>query len=100
MTHLIEHAAAYYKLSPIDIVGPLRFKHIMRARHVCCYVLRERFGMSLPLIGKTMHRDHSSVLYAVNKIRWSVQTDKTIAGAVDHLMQVPCTRFIPAALAA
>jgi chromosomal replication initiation ATPase DnaA len=56
--------------------------------------------MSLPLIGKTMRRDHSSVLYAVNKIRWSVQTDKTIAGAVDHLMQVPCTRFIPAALAA
>jgi len=96
MTHLLEHAGAYFKLDPRLLVSPARQRPIAYARQICCYVLRKRFGMSYPLIGKLMHRDHSTIIHAVEKVWYAVETDMTMAAAIEHLMQVPCSRFIPA----
>ena len=94
--HLIEHAAAYFGIEPQAIISHDRSKHLVRARHVCFYVMRKRFGLSYPQIGRTMHRDHSSVIYAVEKLWFDIERNAQIAAAVDHLMAVPCSRFIPA----
>lgn len=96
MTHLIEHAAAYFNIDPRMIVGKDKHTLTVRARHVVCFVLRQRFSMSFPRIGKLLHRDHSSMIYAYDKILWARGGDPELVAAIDHLMEVPCSRFIPA----
>lgn len=96
MSHLIEQVAAYYSLDPRDLVGHNRSKRLVRARHVCFYVMRKRFGLSYPQIGQIMHRDHSTVIYAVEKMWLDIETNMQIAAAVDAMMVAPCSRFTPA----
>jgi len=60
-----------------DIVGPSRRKDIAEARHLSVYLCRDLLGLSLATIG--MHfggRDHTTALYACNKVRTSLKTDK------------------------
>ena len=60
-----------------DIVGPSRRKDITEARHLSVYLCRDLLGLSLATIG--MHfggRDHTTALYACNKVRTSLKTDK------------------------
>jgi len=94
--HLIEQTAAYFGIDPREIVSHSRSKHLVRARHVCFYVMRKRFGLSYPQIGQIMHRDHSTVIYAVEKMWHDIETNMQIAAAVDAMMTVPCSRFTPA----
>ncbi len=93
--HLIEQVAAYYGIDPREIVSHKRSKHLVRARHVCFYVMRKRFGLSYPQIGQIMHRDHSTVIYAVEKMWLDIETNMQIAAAVDAMMIAPCSRFTP-----
>lgn len=44
-----------------------RSKHVVAARHVAMWLLRDA-GMSLPAIGATLGRDHTSVLYGVRRV--------------------------------
>jgi len=60
-----------------DIVGPSRRKDITEARHLSVYLCRDLLGLSLATIG--MHfggRDHTTALYACNKVRTSLKTAK------------------------
>jgi hypothetical protein len=54
----------------VDVLSPRREpRHLVEARMVCCYLLRERCDLpSFPVIGRTMSRDHTTVLHAVRKV--------------------------------
>jgi hypothetical protein len=58
--------------------------------------MRKRFGLSYPQIGQIMHRDHSTVIYAVEKMWLDIKSNMQIAAAVDAMMVAPCSRFTPA----
>jgi chromosomal replication initiation ATPase DnaA len=50
-----------------DLQSGKRFPYIVTARHVYCYIARRK-KYSMQRIGQLIHRNHSSVLHAVNKI--------------------------------
>ncbi|MFQ6183635.1 helix-turn-helix domain-containing protein [Sinorhizobium meliloti] len=53
-----------------DIISPRTTKHLRQPRYLCMYeVHMQRPDLSYPQIGRIFHRDHSSVLWAVKKIR-------------------------------
>lgn len=55
-----------------------------RSRFAMFYILREKFGLSYPTIGRIYDMDHTSVIYGVGKIR-ELGLDVALKEIVDKL---------------
>ena len=62
----IEHLAEGYGYTVADILGQKRHKHLVSVRNLCVFMLRDK-GYSTTEIGRIMHRDHSTIVHALNK---------------------------------
>jgi len=67
---LIQEAVArHYSISLDELVGEKRTKRVVMPRQVAMYLCRELTDSSLPAIGRAFGgRDHTTVLYAVQKV--------------------------------
>lgn len=48
-----------------DIMSRTRLREFVDARQLYCYIMREKFGLSLSKIGKTINRDHATAIHSV-----------------------------------
>ena len=48
--------------------GTLKNKGTAEARQVAIYLIRKLTNLSTPDIGKELNKDHSTILYSINKI--------------------------------
>ena len=61
----------------------------MTARQIAMYLCRELTNLSLPKVGALFGgRDHTTVLYAVEKVKRLIQTDRDIFERVTALSQL------------
>ena len=67
----------YYEL---DITRQTRKRKYVEARAMYYRLVRDNTRLSLECIGKTVNRDHASVLHGVNTLSDWVETDPTIRG--------------------
>ena len=83
---LIQQAVAeYYGVSVQDIVGQKRKREIALPRQVAIYLTREMTEMSLPRIGDSFKRDHSTIMHSCDKIAEMVKTSSEMANTIDDL---------------
>jgi chromosomal replication initiator protein len=76
---IIRLVAEYYGVELPAMCGQSRSKELVRARHVAMYLAREEAGASLPQIGTAMSgRDHTTILYGVNKIAEEIEQDDSL----------------------
>jgi chromosomal replication initiator protein len=72
-----------------DIKSPKKNKHLVLARQICMFLARELTRSSFPDIGdKIGGRDHSTVIYAHNKIKRVMETDKTLTETVEEITDI------------
>jgi chromosomal replication initiation ATPase DnaA len=64
---IIKQVAVEHGVTVRDILGPRRHAHIVRARWKAIRAVYETFDDSLPHIGRTFNRDHTSVMHALRK---------------------------------
>jgi hypothetical protein len=66
---IVEEVLAHYPgIRWEEIIGVGRERRLVEPRHRCMSaVYEERTDLSLPALGRIFHRDHTSVLHAVNK---------------------------------
>jgi len=83
---VIEAAAKQFDITPHAILSAGRWKHWSKARHVCCYILREYYGRTYPQIGATLRKDHSSVIYACRKVAEMAKEDETFRGELNAVL--------------
>jgi chromosomal replication initiator protein len=75
-----------FAISARDLTGKSRTQLISLPRQVAMFLLREHTEMSLEDIGRIFgNRDHTTVLYAVTKIRERSQTDRLFKDLLDGL---------------
>lgn len=68
--------AEYYRIDLDDLKGRGRNKEIVTPRQMAMYLLREETSASLPQIGELLGgRDHTTVMYSVEKIAQEVEQD-------------------------
>lgn len=65
--HVIAAAADLYGVTADAVLSNDRGGRVVLARQAACWLLRAR-GLSLPTIGRALGRDHTTVLYACNKL--------------------------------
>lgn len=67
---ILKSVADFYSVPPNDLIKRSRKKEIVRPRQIAMYLLREETKASFPEIGlKLGGRDHSTVIYAYEKIK-------------------------------
>jgi chromosomal replication initiator protein len=75
-----------FAISARDLTGKSRTQAVSLPRQIAMYMLREHTEMSLEDIGRIFgNRDHTTVLYAVTKIRERTQTDRMFKDMLDGL---------------
>jgi len=76
---ILSVVARYYKLKTSEIKGKSRKKKIAIARHIVAYLLRREIKMPLQQVGLILGgRDHTTILYAEEKIDRLFSTNQQI----------------------
>ena len=74
---IIGQVCRFYNVDEMTLRGSLKSKGIVEPRQVAMYLVRKLTNLSLPDIGQEFARDHSTVLYAINKVEQSLKNGDT-----------------------
>ena len=78
----------YFGISTERILGRDRSKDVALPRQVAMYLMREQGGISLPKIGEELGgRDHTTVMYACDKIADMIERDDRVRRQVLQLRE-------------
>ncbi|GFP35968.1 chromosomal replication initiator protein, partial [Candidatus Hakubella thermalkaliphila] len=73
---ILQEVARYFSMSVAKLISSKRAQDIVRPRQVAMFLSRELTDASLPKIGQVFGgRDHTTVIYAVNKIKKALSED-------------------------
>ena len=64
----------------------VRKKEFALARHVAMFILKEKADLNLVKVGEIFSRDHTSVIYAVARVKEQLTADRELRKAVQSLM--------------
>jgi chromosomal replication initiator protein len=79
-------AAEYFDVTPEEIRSSSRSRPLVTARQMAMYLCRELTDLSLPKIGERFGgRDHSTVIYAANKVREQLKESQSCYEQVREL---------------
>jgi chromosomal replication initiator protein len=79
LNEVIQVVAQFYNLSTDDLISRGRVKELVKPRHVVMYLAREELQSTLPQIGEALGgRDHTTVMYGVEKITQEVEQDDNL----------------------
>ena len=83
---VVSVAADYYDVTPEEICSSSRSRPLVTARQMAMYLCRELTDLSLPKIGERFGgRDHSTVLYAMHKVRQQMKERQSCYQQVEEL---------------
>lgn len=72
---LVEDVAKYFNISVMELKSKSRKIEYSFPRHVAMYILNKKFEMSFAKIGSVFERDHTSIMYAVDKLQKKMVED-------------------------
>jgi len=79
LDEMMTTVADYYGISRDDLLGRGRNKELVHPRQVVMYLARAELQLTLPQIGEAIGgRDHTTVIYGVDKITQSIDNDDSI----------------------
>ncbi len=83
---IISFVANYFAMSEENILSNRKNPDIVHARYVTMYLCRDLLGLSYPSIGKIFGgKDHTTVIYAIKKIKKMTDTNKNMQIMVSDL---------------
>ncbi|MFZ4807505.1 MAG: helix-turn-helix domain-containing protein [Hyphomicrobiaceae bacterium] len=80
-------AAHACDISPFEVLGGGRPRHLVHVRQLAIYVAHRRYGWSLPHIGRAVRRDHSTVLHAVRAFEARMAEDPGLMALADWVTE-------------
>lgn len=85
---IIRASAEAYGFSLDEVTGPSRRQPLVQCRQVAMYLCRDLTDLSLPKIGAMFGgRDHTTVMYAIEKVQQLMQSDRDVFDRVSDLSQ-------------
>jgi chromosomal replication initiator protein len=73
---ILEGVSRFYSVSVPDMLGESRVREILVPRQIAMYLGKKYLRMSFVRLGETFsHRDHTTVMHAVDKIERKIEDD-------------------------
>ena len=82
---ILDETASFYNITSERILGTAKTKDVVIPRQVAMYLIREMTSLSLPEIGRFMGRNHTTVLYSIEKTQEQIEKDEDFAATVKDL---------------
>lgn len=83
---IIEFVSKYYNVDPDIIKGQQRVREAVAARQISMYLIRTMTNLSSDDIGKVFgNRDHSTVLYSIEKVEKQMKNDASFSETVKEI---------------
>ena len=83
---IIKCVCDFYKINKNDLLGKTRKKEVVEPRQICMYLIDDLMSLPLVTIGQKMGgRDHTTVMYARDKVRELIKTSRKIEVEVNDL---------------
>lgn len=79
--------ANYYEVELKDLMGPARGQKISNARHMSIYLSRELTEKSFACIAEFYNKKHTTIMFAHEKIKKELPSNKELANAVREIRQ-------------
>ena len=87
-TKIIEIVCKFYGLKKEEVLSRKRTKNIAEARQVAMYLITEYISLPLDAIGSIFGKDHSTVIYAKNKIADDIKQSKKLEIQVNDMKKM------------
>lgn len=85
---ILEIVAEFYNLALDDLTGSCRRRQIVVPRQIVMYLMRMELQYSYPTIGQYLgDRDHTTVMYACQKISEMIEEEERIRQEVENIRQ-------------
>ncbi len=75
----------YYKITKAELLGKSKNAELVKARQICAYLMCDMLSMPLQVLGKTMDRDHTTIMYARDKMKKQASLNDKIAKEIDDI---------------
>lgn len=83
---IIGEVSRFYSIEENILRGTLKNKGTAEARQIAMYLIRKLTHLSLPDIGKEFGKDHTTVLYSINKIEQGLKNPSS--GLQDNIRDI------------
>ena len=84
---IVDIVAGFYNISVDEIRGSGKTASIANARQVAMYLAKELTGESFPQIGKCFNRKHTTIMYAHQKVKADMVTNRHLNQDVKELTE-------------
>lgn len=85
---IAEVVADFYDLNISDLIDRNRKKEVVKPRQIVMYLMREELKNSYPSIGaKLGDRDHTTVIYACDKIGKEIENDESLEQEINLIKE-------------
>lgn len=85
MAAIVDAVCEKYRLTDVDIFSHRRTASVVRPRQIVMYLARELTARSLPDIGRYMRRDHTTAMWAHERITKLIEKDPALRADVAAL---------------
>lgn len=85
---IIKNVASFYGVSDTDLINKSRKQEFVKPRQVAMYLMRKEIRSSFPSIGNWLGgRDHTTAMYAFEKITENIEQDKTTEQEINLILE-------------
>ncbi|MEK7173206.1 MAG: helix-turn-helix domain-containing protein, partial [Patescibacteria group bacterium] len=85
---IVQAVSSFYDLNKEDLLLVTRRKEIVKPRQIAMYLLRQELQESFPSIGRRFQgKDHTTAIYAFEKVAQRIEEDPTLATEVNLIKQ-------------
>jgi len=85
---IISVVSEHFQITPSEIIGNSRKKHITTPRHISMYLIRESLGESLESIGEMFGgKNHTTVMHSINKAKSIIHNDMAVVKIFNKIKQ-------------
>ena len=86
---IIAAVCGYYKITKEDLIGKSKKADLVKARQVCAYLMCDMLSMPLEVLGKKyLDRDHTTVMYARDKMKKLASLNDKVAKEIDDIRNI------------
>ncbi len=84
--HILDLVASFYEVNLNDLIAKNRKKEVVKPRQVAMFLMRSELRYSYPGIGdKIGGRDHTTAMYAYEKINKALETDTKLIEEISYI---------------
>ncbi len=84
--HIIKTVASFYEIDPTDLIAKNRKQEVVKPRQIVMFLMRSELQYSYPSIGNKLGgRDHTTVIYAYEKISKALENDEKLNNEINYI---------------